>query len=382
MKIAVKRFIRDEKGAALVTALILLLIGGLITAPLLSYMGTGLLAGEVYETRTAELYAADASVEDAIWRIQEEELAICPGNPSYNYTIPNINGKNVSITVTSISSYEGAPDLTAVYRIESTAMGDDSGTGIEAYIQGVNKYGDYGDIAGNVLTSIGEITLQPGSNVTPMEGEHSPVEYYGSAWPEVWELEDFYSEQVEDAEPYLFDIMNLAGVDMEIGPFYRDGELDIVNTSNTHATLTLEGTVYISGDTEIGVTQKDFTLDMNGQTIFVASNTSGSHKALEIGGKCTIEGPGVILAIGDVYFAPNIAAGMTEPLFIMSVTGDTLTQPNGDFYGAIAGNVEVQLQPGSTINYPGEEGWYDEYNFLIGVQKLIFSIISWEISQQ
>jgi len=58
MKIAVRRLIRDEKGAALVLVLILLLISGLIIGPLLSYMGTGLITGEVYEGRTHELYAA------------------------------------------------------------------------------------------------------------------------------------------------------------------------------------------------------------------------------------------------------------------------------------------------------------------------------------
>ena len=70
MKTIVKRLVRDEKGAALVMVLILLLISGLIIGPLLSYMGTGLITGKVYETRTDELYAADAGVEDAIWKIQ------------------------------------------------------------------------------------------------------------------------------------------------------------------------------------------------------------------------------------------------------------------------------------------------------------------------
>ena len=55
MKIAVKRLIRDEKGRTMILALILLVVGGLIIAPLLAYMSTGLIAGEVYEMSTAEL---------------------------------------------------------------------------------------------------------------------------------------------------------------------------------------------------------------------------------------------------------------------------------------------------------------------------------------
>ena len=73
---------------------------------------------------------------------------------------------------------------------------------------------------------------------------------------------------------------------------------------------------------------------------------------------------------------------MTEPIFIMSITGDTFLQPGGDFYGSVAGNVEVQLQPGTSINYPEEADWYDDYNFLIGVQQLTYGIYSWELIQQ
>ena len=384
MKIVVKRLIKDEKGAALVMALVLLLIGGLITAPLLSYMGTGLLAGEVYETRTAELYAADAGVEDAIWKIQNEDgyLPCNPTSPARNYIITDVNGKNVDVTITSVALFQGIGNLTGTYRVESITTGSGSGTQIEAYIEGVNKYGDYGDIVDNVLTSLGEITLKPGSNVTPSVGEHSPLEYYDGDWPVIWELEDFYGEQVEDEDPYPFGTIDLAGVDMEIGPFYRDGELDIVNTSNTPATLTLTGTIYITGNTLIGKTGKGFTLDLNDNTIFIASNFTDPKKALWIGGQCNVEGPGVLIAIGDIYFEPNIEAGMTEPIFIMSVTGDTFLQPGGDFYGSVAGDVLVQLQPGTSINYPESGGWADDLNFLIGVKKLVYSIDSWEISQQ
>jgi len=154
----------------------------------------------------------------------------------------------------------------------------------------------------------------------------------------------------------------------------------IKNSSNTPATLTLTGTIYITGDTLIKP-NKEMTLDLNGHTIFVASDTTG-QPALWIGGQCNIEGPGCIVAIGDIYFEPNIAAGMTDPIFIMSVSGETLLQPGGDFYGSVAGNVEVQLQPGTSINYPEEEDWYDSYNFLIGVQQLTYGIYSWELIQQ
>jgi len=96
-----KRAIRDEKGQTLVMVLILLLIGGLIIGPLLSYMGTGLITGNIYEKRTDELYSADAGVEDAIWKIQNNDgyLPCNPGSEPRNYTILDVNGKSIEVSI-------------------------------------------------------------------------------------------------------------------------------------------------------------------------------------------------------------------------------------------------------------------------------------------
>jgi len=373
----VKRLIRDEKGQALVMVLILLLVGGLISGPLLSYMGTELNTGEVYEMRTVELYAADAGVEDAVWKIQQGEVALCPGDPTYDYTISDVNGKSVDVTITS---FAGSGNLTLTYRVVATATGDGIGTEIEAYIFGINPYGDYEGLLGQVLTSQGEIDLAPGTNVTPLDGEHAPQEYYDDPWPTGEELAAWYLKDVTGVEPYDSDTLDIEGFDEEIGPFYRDGGLEILNTSNDPATLTLTGTVYVTGDTLIGKTGKDMNVDLNGHTLFVASNSSDPQKALWIGGQCTIIGSGIIIAIGDIYFEPGTEAGVTDPIFIMSVDGTTTLQPSGDFYGSIAGSVEIDLQPNTSVNYPVGEDWYDNLNFLVGVKMLIFHIASWEVT--
>jgi hypothetical protein len=389
MRITMKRILKDETGAALAIALILLLIGGLISAPLLSYMGTGLIAGEVYEARTAELYAVDAGVEDAVWKIQKSDgyLPCSPGSPARNYTITDINGNNVDITITSIALYQETTNLTGTYRIEAITTGDGSGTQIEAYIEGVNIYGDYGDILGQVLTSQDEIDLKPGTEVYPPDGEQGPAEYYDQPWPTAEELISFYLDDVEDGTHYYEDtVIDLAGMDMELGPLYVGGELTIHNSSNTPATLTLTGTIYSTEETAIayGTAQnKPMTLDLDGHTIFVASNSTGSgQEALKIGDKCTLVGSGSIIAIGDIYFKPNTEAGVTDPVFVFSVDGTTSVQPNGDFYGSIAGSVEIELQPGTSINYPESDAWVDGVNFLVGVKKLVYYIDSWEVSQQ
>jgi len=337
----------DEKGYILILVLILLVVGGLVLTPLLGLMSTGLVSGTIYERKMDEYYAADAGVEDAVWKIQNQ--------------VENVTRLNVA----------------------SNATGDNSGTQIEAYIIGASKYGDYSGLLGQVLTSQGEIDVANKVNLYYPEGGE-PAENYMAPWPEPWELEEFYWEHVKDALPYYtsasLDVKNYA----EIGPFYRDGTLTIKNTGTAGLTLQLNGTVYITGDTLIGTTDKDFTLDLNGQTIFVSSTSTHSQQALILGDKCTVKGPGAIIVIGDIEFKPKTQMGEEEgggPVFILSVNGTTTLRPSGDIYGAIAGSVEVEVQQGEdpTITYPTGGFAEEDLNFLIGIQKLFYSIASWKI---
>jgi len=153
MKAAVKRLIRDEKGRAMVMALILLAVGGLITTPLLAYMSTGLIAGQVYERRTAELYAADAGVEDAVWKIQQGEVPVCPGNPTWSYNISDVNDKSVDVTITYVNNLT----TSVVYKITSIATTDsDSSTTVESYVE-IIYGGSFGgsSVFDYALTSLG-----------------------------------------------------------------------------------------------------------------------------------------------------------------------------------------------------------------------------------
>ena len=54
--------------------------------------------------------------------------------------------------------------------------------------------------------------------------------------------------------------------------YLLDSALDIYS-SNSTATLTLMDTSYVTGDLDIGKTNQDFVLDLNGQTIFCASES-------------------------------------------------------------------------------------------------------------
>lgn len=393
MKTTMRTLARGEKGQALILAIILLLVGGLIAAPLLAHMGTGILTGEVYDTRTAELYAADAGVEDAVWKIQHQDqvpevkgLTKC--YDSTNYTMTNVNNRSVAVNLTLVNN------LTSTYRVLSTATGDGSGTRIDAYVTGVGD--DYSGILDHVITSQGPISYSPGQNITPSQGPNGPAASYNGSWPdtakEVEKFKEFYLWDVDvNRDKYTLDTLSVNG-NVVRGPLYREGQLTIESLSNG-SQLTLNGTFYITGKAVIKPTNNDLTINLNRNTLFVAScygvvgcpqDPNGNNgPALDVGGKCNIVGPGAIVVVGSIDFKPNIeVADPNKPVFLMSVLGETNLQPqnNGYFYGAIAGSVRVNLQPNQTVQYPvGGFAQYD-LNFPTGIHKLIYTIASWEVT--
>lgn len=153
--------------------------------------------------------------------------------------------------------------------------------------------------------------------------------------------------------------------------------------------------MYITGDTSIGTTNvgKDFTLDLNGQTIFVESASGaapeddpcspGSGYALKIGSGCTLTGSGCIIAVGNIEFKPNLSCSEDDYILVLSVSGKTYMQPNGDFYGTLAGNAEVYIQNGDATwtDYSTVEGGLN-FPTLPGTQQVFYSIASWEVSRQ
>ena len=391
-----KNLVRDEKGAALIMALILLLIGGLISAALLNHMGSGILASQVHERRTAELYAADAGVEDAIWRIQYGETPVCPGDPYWSYNITDVNGKELQVSIEYLSD-------DGTYRITSMAItnGDDGGgiasidstTAVEAHVSVL--YLDFSSLLDNAIVSYDTIDIQPNNLVDgdvwlPDEDDleiHDPSAITGEVkdedeieltWPTVEQLSAYYYDDVEGTYDLgLF--MDVKYTDT-IGPCYRDGDLVVDNTGDP-GTLVLEGTVYVAGDLEFwqSGTSHSYTVDLNGHTIFADGSIGFPSNVVGI------SGPGCIIAVGDILFQPSIIGD--DFVLVMSIEGIVNFQPSGDFTGCIAGNVDVNLQPGNTISWISPEG--KGLDFPMGAgggNELppidIMNIESWEIIQQ
>jgi len=385
MKKYLKRLHRCERGVVLIIVLILLAVGGLTLAPMLQHMATGLKANRTYERKTYEYYAADAGVEDALWQITREDrdshLPYKEEHPNWPYTITDVNGKTVDVTIDYVDESADGYD---VYKIVSIAGADGSDTTIECYaILG----GGFCFLLDNVITSPGDVNI--GSN-SYVEGEivcegnldidpgaqtptdTSPDDPIGD-WPTQSEVSKFYLKQVDPSNPFLNDTIDLNGSDVTISePIYREGDLKIINSKNTPATLMLEKTIYVTGNLEIQNT-KTFTMELNKQTIYVNSNSGYPPGAINISDKeCIIQGSGCIISAGDIYFKPDMNSYPDDFVFIMSINGEIQFQPNADFYGSVAGDVMVELQPGCSLtwfppppdlNFPGySEGDYTGYD--------------------
>ena len=391
MKNIIRGGIGDERGSVLVLVLVLLVVGGLILAPLLGLMSTGLMAGQVYEKKTDELYAADGGVEDAIWKIQnpaEAGLQYTCGDPpwSYDYEISDINGKHVQVHIDYLG--EGT------HRITSTATTDDGGnTMIEAYL--AVSYVDFSALLDNAIISYDTITIQPGTGVDgdvwlpdeedldnkgDIDGDVKDSGDVQIAWPTSDQLSGYYWEDVKHLDPYPDGSIDIK-YNGAIGPLYREGDLTIKNTGNS-ATLTLEGIIYVTGNLDFAQpgASGNYTVDLNGQTIFVEGEIYFPPKHV------TVTGSGCIIAVGDLWLQPIMKSNPDDFVLVMSVEGTVWFNPSGDFTGCIAGNAHVQLQPGNEVHWISPDGkgldvpWgADDGDATPLVAGL--SIVSWQIEQ-
>ena len=388
---------------------------------LLGLMGTGLGAGGVYERKTAELYAADAGVEDAIWRIQTNNLTFDANDRAYLEPL-TVNDRSVNVTVYLEDVDPTACGKNFTYQILSTAVSaDGSETEVEAHVTADVEY--YTSITGALITvqhvvddvkqledDLAKLNIADPPECTDCEvwcgkaydyyteydsipaGCRGCVAIYNFpslAWPTANNLSSTYWEDVKDAVPYYTEkLLYVKDYPDGIGPFYWDEAktVGIQNKESDGLILKLNGTVYTIADTEIGKSgNKGFTLDLNGHTIFAASNSSSEtgSNALIVGGKCSVQGPGLIIAVGDIKFAPKaVTGGEGAPVFILSVDGATDVQPSGDWCGAIAARVDVKLGSGTapSTTYPTDGFGSEGFPFPLVEAGQTINIASWTLN--
>jgi hypothetical protein len=362
--------VKSQRGYALILVLIVLFVGSLIIAPLLSFMGTGIISGMVHERRTDELYSADAGIEDAFHEILTVSVDLPVVGEQLSYTLPEpVNGKQVDVLLEHIAE--------PTYKITATATTDaNSSTSIES----VASILYFQLIMDNAITSPGNINIQPGGYVAgdvqyngeldndgEITGDIITDDIESWEWPTADQVRDFYFGYVEGLAPYADGTIDLKDV-ASLPSLYRAGDLNIKNTGPT-TTVSMDGVIYVTGDLTFqqpGGT-KAYTIDLAGHTIFVEGNIVFPPQFV------SIAGPGAIIAIGDINFQPGIE-NADEYIFLLSVDGWVDFSPQDSFYGSVAGDVDVNLQPNVSLYneedppdgllLPGED---DSINIISGI---------------
>ncbi|TEU03464.1 MAG: hypothetical protein E3J24_03730 [Dehalococcoidia bacterium] len=340
---------KNKKGYVLTMALVIMTVGAISIVALLNHLNTSLLLSSKSEERAITYYAADSGIEDAFfWLQQGKELT------GWNETEEQqwerepyvIYDRTVAVSVVEDTGNQ-------TYKITSTATTDGgTSTTIESYV--LEQMFDLSPFGDNAITSSGDITIQPGSvvvgevlytdsisgeeNITGNVTQVDEIDW----WPSAGEYIVYFLSEVDQSDPYPDPSIDANYISI-IGPLYRQGDLAIYS-SQIGKTLTLNGTIYVTGDLTIGTTNQDFILDLNDQTILVEG-------ALTIGYKTTIAGSGCLIAIGDIFFSPNIASSEDDFLFTVSIEGCTQLNPGSNYYGSIAGNADVTLQPGIQLEW-------------------------------
>ncbi len=90
----------------MIMALVIMALGGLILAPTLEYVATGVKTASAQRVLTNETYAADAGVEHAMWRIENGESA------DFTESL-TVSGIAVGVTATKLTSLPYGPVITA-----------------------------------------------------------------------------------------------------------------------------------------------------------------------------------------------------------------------------------------------------------------------------
>ena len=128
--IMLRKVISDERGRALVLALVALGVGMLLLPTFLAQISTNLFAARATEVGITEYYSSDAAIEYTLWRIKcEPGFAdlLTLGEPfPITRTVGN---KTVSVSLIQLSSAGGSNEVDAMLVLDRSWSMDDDGDG-------------------------------------------------------------------------------------------------------------------------------------------------------------------------------------------------------------------------------------------------------------
>jgi len=300
-----KRKLKSESGQALPMALIMLVLGGLLVVPTLSFMTTNLNANRIIEEKTEGISAADAGIQDALWKLGNDVDPFPGGISSYDLA-ETLNG--MTVTVEKVALVGDLYTLKATARLD----GEDKAVITAQAVAG----SDYSWFFDSAITSKTTVVIKPGTEVTGdvtygtsldnkgvIIGEEIYDPDLADNWPTAEYLSSYYLAQVTTAPDIA------AGTTISVNGYTAISPRSIWNGGPAHAlgnlTITgsgwarLDGILYVVGNLLV---QPGCTIDLNDQTIFVEGTIEFKPGSFLVGSGC-------IIAVGDIIFKPNLSAG-------------------------------------------------------------------------
>ncbi len=309
VKLIIENRFSDQRGYAIIIALLILIAAILFVSPFLSFMSTGYkTTKDTFEVKNKEQYAADAGVARAMWTIKYNNTVL-PQNQgdSYNITdMANVNAKPVVVTIT----YLNKVDDTVTYRIVSTA-GSVAVQADIAYTQGVQESQAKSLFSDAVTGVAGDITMS-GAAVIRSDGA-------GGA-------------EVDSAGN-----VTLSGSAYITGDVYADNNVSlgtstrINGNASAHNTVSTGGTV--TGTRTSGAALEDLSLLPNNNlndTVQTVYNSTFNISTITPGGTTYNSGLTISDQTGTHYPKINVIGNLT--LKNSSVTFDSEVYVTGNIF--------------------------------------------------
>jgi hypothetical protein len=369
-------FRKSEAGIVLVYVILAFALALLVIPSILSFGFGAHRTAELREQRMLKVYAADAGIEDALYR-----LKFGNGTDAGNYTIPDVNGYHVNYTIKKIS---GGGVGRGDYEITSTASSITPDFGGNVTIVSHTGTVSYKGFFDNVLTSQGSIKIGSDStvhgdvalngklnndgNLTCEGGEGDQcVSKNVPEWPTREELgwpprvigvpgQDYYWTQAVADNTYSQSTLSVPqGGNITLGPSHTTGSLTITGVGEKdtpYGNLTLTGNLYVEGNLNIGSGAGGngyLNLWLNGKTIY-------AEGSIQIMQSVNLHGPGCIVGVEDVGLYPTFYGDGF--VFVMSLQKKLTAKPNGNFTGSLAGITDIIIGPHDSITwiqYPVDE---------------------------
>jgi hypothetical protein len=234
-----KRAVSDQAGFALPMALILVMLGGLLIVPVLDFISTNLNAGIIIEQRTKAAFAAEAGIDDVIWKYKFSGQDPFASGSSYVLG-STVNGMTVTISKHKVETVtEGT--LNTIKSVASLS-GVTKGVSISQVLVSVNL--GFSPLTNGALVSPGDVNIGENVVINGNVTVNGTLDNGGTingqvittpiSWPSTDATKEFYWNQVSSLTPVssiTIDGQGTASNPWPLGPALVNGNVMIENNS-------------------------------------------------------------------------------------------------------------------------------------------------------